>query len=70
MVDDPQEPSDPVTALQDLSPLVAALRGLQRHCRLFGAGLDEMALHFTDQPSFYGAASDTVGPVMRWRGLD
>lgn len=71
---------DGTLAPQELSPLVAALRGLQRYCRPFGsdysaiaislAGLDEMALHLTEQVSFYGAKADTVGPIMRWRGLD
>lgn len=63
-------------ALEDLSPLVAQLRAWQRHYRPFGsdysaiaiglAALDEMALHFTGEHSFYGSRSDTVGLVARW----
>lgn len=63
-------------ALEDLAPLIAELRSMQRHMRPFGSdysaiaislsALDEMALHFTGEHSFYGARNDTVGPVARW----
>ena len=55
-----------IRAFEELSPMVQALRQLQRHCRPFGSdynalavslsSLDEAAEHFTGKPSFYGAS--------------
>jgi hypothetical protein len=66
-------PTPDASAFEALAPAVAQLRGLQRHCRPFGsgyhaiavaiAGISEAAEAISGQPAFYGARSDTVGPI-------
>lgn|GEM_PF-7082807 len=66
-------PTPDASDFEGLAPAIAQLRGLQRHCQPFRAdyhaiqiaiaGITEAAEAVTGQPAFYGARSDTVGPV-------
>jgi len=66
-------PTPDASAFEALAPAVAQLRGLQRHCKPFGAdyhalavaiaGISETAEAITGQPAFFGARNDSAGPI-------
>jgi hypothetical protein len=65
--------AEAISAFLELEPYHRQLQVLQRRCRPFGGdylalgvameGLDTAALHFTREAAFYGARSDSSGPL-------
>ena len=65
--------AEAIAAFKALAPYNDRLRALQGRCRPFGRdyyaldiarqGLESAAFHFTREAAFYGAKSDSAGPI-------
>ena len=66
-------PEQAIRAFEELTPLYAHLRAMQRKCKPFGRdyhaiaitldALETTAYHFTRRPHFYATQADAVGPI-------